>query len=249
MNICVFCLDFHWNLFLRVQLKWANIGSDNRTGNKSLSESMAPWFTDAYMLHPALIVDIASYHDDVIKWKHFPRYWPFVRGIHRSPVNSPHKGQWRGALMFSLICVWINGWVNNREAGDLRCYRAHYDVTVMQTKGHYLAWNIFDCILWRDYLYFDQISLKLIKESIENKPSFVQDNKISIPPYPIPGGISMYLFLHAHTLCLSMHIFIYDSGHYYGIALADKPFIINSHLKLLILFSFLADDKCFGILQ
>ena len=42
---------------------------------------------------------------DVIKWKHFPRYCPFVRGIHRSPVNSPHKGPWRGALMFSLICV------------------------------------------------------------------------------------------------------------------------------------------------
>ena len=37
-------------------------------------------------------------HDDVNKWKHFPRYWPFVRGIHRSPVNSPHKGQWRGAF-------------------------------------------------------------------------------------------------------------------------------------------------------
>ena len=70
-------------------------------------------------------------HDDVIKWKHFPCYWPFVRGIHRFPVNSPHKGQWRGALIFSLICVWINGWVNNREAGDLRRYRAHYDVSVM----------------------------------------------------------------------------------------------------------------------
>ena len=70
-------------------------------------------------------------HDDVIKWKHFPRYWPFVQGIHRSPVNSPHKGQWRGALMFSLICTWINGWENNREAGDLRGHRAHYDVTVM----------------------------------------------------------------------------------------------------------------------
>ena len=70
-------------------------------------------------------------HDDVIKWKHVPRYWPFVRGIHRSPVNSPHKGQWRGALMFSLICVWIIGWVNNREAGDLKRYRAHYDVIVM----------------------------------------------------------------------------------------------------------------------
>ena len=71
-------------------------------------------------------------HDDVIKWKHFPRNWPFVRGIHRSPVNSSHKGQWRGALMFSLICVWINDWVNNREAGDLRHYRAHYDVFVME---------------------------------------------------------------------------------------------------------------------
>ena len=71
-------------------------------------------------------------HDDVIKWKHFPRYCPFVRGIHRSPVNSPHKGQWRGALIFSLICDWINRWVNNREAGDLRCHRTHYGVLVMK---------------------------------------------------------------------------------------------------------------------
>ena len=46
------------------------------------------------------------FHYEVIKRKPFPRYWPFVRGIHRSPVNSPHKGQWRGALMFSLICAW-----------------------------------------------------------------------------------------------------------------------------------------------
>ena len=61
-------------------------------------------------------------HDDVIKWKHFPRYCP-----------SPHKGQWRGALMFYLICVWINIWVDNREAGDLRRYSAHYDVTVMSS--------------------------------------------------------------------------------------------------------------------
>ena len=47
-------------------------------------------------------------HDDVIKWKHFPRYWSDVRGIHRSPVNPPHNGQWRKALMFSLICVLNN---------------------------------------------------------------------------------------------------------------------------------------------
>ena len=60
-------------------------------------------------------------------WRHqmetFPRYWPFVREIHRSPVNSPHKDQWRRTLMFSLICAWIN----NREAGDLRRHRAQND--------------------------------------------------------------------------------------------------------------------------
>ena len=72
-----------------------------------------------------------AWHDDVIKWKHFPRYWPFVRRIHRSPVNSPHKGQWRGALMFSLIRARINGWVNNRKAGDLTRHQVHCDVIVM----------------------------------------------------------------------------------------------------------------------
>ena len=74
---------------------------------------------------------VSTIHDDVIKWKHFPRYWPFVRGNHRPPVNSPHKGQWRGTLMFSFICAWINGRINNRDAGDLRRHRAHYDVIVM----------------------------------------------------------------------------------------------------------------------
>ena len=80
-------------------------------------------------IHPTIHPSTA--HDDVIKWKHFPCYWPFVRGIHWSLVNSPHKGQWRGALMFSLICAWINAWINNCGAGDLRRHRANYDVTVM----------------------------------------------------------------------------------------------------------------------
>ena len=86
--------------------------------------------------------DTIPQHDDVIKWKHFPRNWSFVRGIHRSPVNSPHKGQWRGALMFSLICVWINGWANNREAGDLRHYRTHYDVIVMSNRHPMKPWGL-----------------------------------------------------------------------------------------------------------
>ena len=60
---------------------------------------------------------------------------------HRMETFSPllefpaHKGQWRGALMFSLICAWINGWVNTREAGDIRRHRTHYDVIVMNS--HY----------------------------------------------------------------------------------------------------------------
>ena len=92
-------------------------------------------------------------HDDVIKWKHFPRYWPFVRGIHRSPVNSPHKGQWRGVLMFTLICARINDWVNTREAGDLRRNLAHYDVIVMRYSNTRLRLfpETFDILL--DYIH------------------------------------------------------------------------------------------------
>ena len=80
--------------------------------------SAATVLTTKSCIFHLILIEVSVIHDDVIEWKHFPRYWPFVRGIHRSPVNSPHKGQWRGALMFCLICVWINGWVNNREVGD-----------------------------------------------------------------------------------------------------------------------------------
>ena len=80
-------------------------------------------------------------HDDVIKWRNFPRYWPFVGVIHRSPMNSPHKGHWRGTLMFSLICACINSWANNREAVDLRRHLAHYDVIVMKVIGVYLCYH------------------------------------------------------------------------------------------------------------
>ena len=71
-----------------------------------------------------------NHHDDV-KWKDVPYFWPFDWGIHRSPVNSPHKAQWREALMYSLICAWTNAWVNNRVICDFGRHRAHYDITVM----------------------------------------------------------------------------------------------------------------------
>ena len=117
------------NMFIKIPV-FTIVNGDQflyRNGSKFLWISGindGPWYC-----WPMIPMPIS--HDDVIKWKHFSRYWPFVQGIHRSPVNSPHKGQWRGALIFSLICVWINRWVNNREAGDLGRYRVHYDVIVM----------------------------------------------------------------------------------------------------------------------
>ena len=76
-------------------------------------------------------------------WRHqmetFSALLALCAGNSPVPVNSPHKGQWRVALMFSLICARINDWVNNREAGDLRRYRGHYDVIVMMVPGMSLA--------------------------------------------------------------------------------------------------------------
>ena len=81
-------------------------------------------------------------HIDLPWWRHqmktFSALLAICAGNSPVPVNSPHKGQWRGALMFSLNCTWINGWVNNRESGDLRRHSAHYDVIVM-------AWNFKNC--------------------------------------------------------------------------------------------------------
>ena len=70
------------------------------------------------------------YHDDVIKWKHFSHYWLFVRGIHQSLVNSPHKGHWRRVMIF-FIFTWTNVWVNNGDVGDLRHHHTHYNITVI----------------------------------------------------------------------------------------------------------------------
>ena len=91
-------------------------------------------------------------HDDVIEWKHFPRYWPFVRGIHRSPMNStvPVKFPTQRPVTRSFGVLFDlplnNGWVNNREAGDLRRYRAHYDAVFTIT--HVLSSQT-GCCDWR----------------------------------------------------------------------------------------------------
>ena len=92
------------------------------------------WSTGACL--PRELV-LATSHDDVIKCKPFPCYWPFVRGIHRPPMDLdyPHKGQERGSFMLSSICAWSNVWANNRNTVDLRRHRVHYDVTAMKYRN------------------------------------------------------------------------------------------------------------------
>ena len=91
-------------------------------------------------------------------WRHqmetFSALLALYAGNSPVPVNSPHKGQWRGALMFSLIYVWINGWVNNREVGDLRRHRGHYDVIEMTLSSSFTASpNSFRYLLGVSYSY------------------------------------------------------------------------------------------------
>ena len=120
------CYNFNKNI-RQSDFKNVNIISQNGSSyrpilspcNAPLNETISKWI-QKYLTH-----------DDVIKWIHFPRYRPFVWGIHWSPVNSPHKGQCRRALIFSLICAWINDWANTRDTCGLRHHRAHYDVTAM----------------------------------------------------------------------------------------------------------------------
>ena len=108
-------------------------GNTSRITSSLWGESIDDWISP-YKEHIVRIFGffVVSLNKCWTWWRHqmetFSALLAIVRGI---PVNSPHKGQWRGALMFSLISARINGWVNNREAGDLRRILPHYDVTVM----------------------------------------------------------------------------------------------------------------------
>ena len=127
-------------------------------------------------------------------WRHqmesFPRYWPFVRINHPSPVDSSHKNQWHGVLMFSLICAWTNGWANNRDASDFRRHGAHYDVTVMK-------------------LYYVMISHAQRLLAI-HVPPFIRDQGCGIITYPcwnfrlkmLYAGLKHYSDVKCTSWCL-----------------------------------------------
>ena len=108
MNFCHFLVTLHGSLLLCRY--WLDQCPDDVFWNQSdTGWAKAAWFVGPWIQGSCLFIHelptfspdltLKVIHDDVIKWKHFPRYWSFVRGIHRSTVNSPRKGQWRGALM------------------------------------------------------------------------------------------------------------------------------------------------------
>ena len=84
---------------------WSNSSEYNKMNLMNALE-LWMWYKQNETKPCVYITRLVECHDDVIKWKHFPRYWPAVRGICRSLVNSTHKCQWRGALIFSLIFAW-----------------------------------------------------------------------------------------------------------------------------------------------
>ena len=83
------------------------------------------------------------HHNDVIKWKHFPHCWPLVQGIQRSPVNSPDRGQWCGALMFSLMYAWTSGIIIIIIITDYsNCRNVHLKLWPMLIQNLYsMIWN------------------------------------------------------------------------------------------------------------
>ena len=93
--------------------RWLNISWWKRHNMKSWSEAIKSWWRHQMETFSALLA--------------------LCEGNHRSPVDSPHKGPWLRSLMFPFTCGWTNGFENNRDAGDLKRHRTHFDVTVTCT--------------------------------------------------------------------------------------------------------------------
>ena len=116
----------------------------------------------------------------------------FCVEIHRWPVKSPHKSQWRGALVFSMISAWTNSWASNGYAGDLRRHRAHYNVIVIWMKIN--QWISLKLLLWAP---------------INNGPTFVEVSQPVLESM-MTQFIDAYMCHKEHefhfTICLSFSI-------------------------------------------
>ena len=105
-----------------------------------------------------------SLHDDVIKWKRFPRYWPLC-GEFPGHRWIPSQRPVTQSFDVSFICAWIDGWVNNRNAGDLRRHCAHHDITVMNVTLERIGFSVIT--LWLPYNYLSIIGTRLFVQQLE----------------------------------------------------------------------------------
>ena len=112
----------------------------------------------------------------------FSAYWPCMKGIHQSPVDSPHKGRWSQTLMFSLICAWTNGWTNNQDAGDRRHHHAQWrhcnevgSTLYYKSAARWDVWPKHYSLIW--YKVFTIRALVLVVE-------FMASNDIGCTVYP-----------------------------------------------------------------
>ena len=120
---CFVCQNWHWIRSHAAILFLSDVGCNP---THVIKYGRATRSTKQELYGSNLVLRLS--HDEVFKWKYFPCYWPFVRGIHRSPVAVT-----RNFGVFFYFYAWTNGWANNRCGGDLRCHRARYDVTVMNS--------------------------------------------------------------------------------------------------------------------
>ena len=131
---------------LKIGLFWLKIVLIRSWGTSPFSEQLRAWFRGraGKRNHEAKGIKV-NHHMMTSSNRNIFRVTGPLWG--NSPVigEFPSQRQWRGALMFSLIWAWINGWVNNRETGDLRRHRAHYGVIVMKKLPEKVvpskAWN------------------------------------------------------------------------------------------------------------
>ena len=124
---------------------------------------------------------------------------PDKRLSKQSLVNSPQKGRWRGAFTISLICTWTNGWVSNREAGDLSCHRAPYDVIVMI---HQNLFVVFRCFIKNELTYLRYIIsfiLKLVDTHVKYFHFIADACQLTILG---PTILSAILVFYSHWLTL-----------------------------------------------
>ena len=143
---------------------------------------------------------------------------------HRS---IPHNGRWRGALRFSLICVWTNVWANKRDAGDLRCHYAHYAVTVTNTNSDwssfgrqhiqtdilewilfYFDWNITQVFSWGP-IHFEPILVKIRAARVRVLAvigfcTFRTRNSLALMSFKVIALMRMCLNIYILYMCVCM---------------------------------------------